>query len=164
MKALQRLKTPFTVKADYSLPFVFNLSVLVFIHHITFMPQRLLFFTTLFERHHVVSLLESQAILTGSALFLCSAMLLKNSNKFQRHGIPLKRRSTCVTVTVISIQMGYSFASRKMRHNINYLPKLLRILILNEKTKSFVTAVGHLNTTHGRDLAIQSKTLCQSQS
>lgn len=99
----QRLKTPFTVKADYSLPFVFNLSVLVFIHHITLMPQRLLFFTTLFERHHVVSLLERQAILTGSALFPCSAMLLKNSNKFQRHGIPLKRLSTCVIVTVISI-------------------------------------------------------------
>lgn len=54
------------MKADYSLPFVFNLSVLLFIQHITLMPQQLIFFKTLFERDHVVSLLESQAILPSS--------------------------------------------------------------------------------------------------
>lgn len=37
-----------------------------------------------------MNLLESQAILTGSALFL-SAKWLKKSNKFQRHGSPLKK-------------------------------------------------------------------------
>lgn len=85
----QTLETPFTVKADYFLLFIFDLSVLVYIQHITLIPQQLFFFKTLFESVGIVSLLESQDILTGSALFL-SAKWLKKSNKFQRYGSPLK--------------------------------------------------------------------------
>lgn len=106
------LENPFTMKADYSLLFIFDLSVLVFIHHITLMPQQLLFFKTLSERVSVVSLLESQAILTGSALFL-SVKWLEKPNKFQRHGSSLKKHSARAVARAISIQKGYSFAIRK---------------------------------------------------
>lgn len=58
------------MKADYYLLFIFDLSVLVFIHHITLMPQQLFFFKIIFERVSVARLLESQAILTSSALLL----------------------------------------------------------------------------------------------
>lgn len=110
---VQRPKTPLTVKVDYSLPFVFDLSVLVFIHHLTLMPQQLVSCKTLFERGGGVSVLESQAVLTGSAFFPCSATLSKELPPIPEAPHPSKERLTCVTVTVISIQMGYSFASSK---------------------------------------------------
>lgn len=108
----QTLETPFTVKADYYLLFIFDLSLLVFIHHITLTPQQLFFFKILFERVSVMIFLESQAIWTGSALFL-SVKWLKKFNEFQGHGSPLKNHSTCAVARVRSIQMGQSVAIRK---------------------------------------------------
>lgn len=83
-----------------------------------------------------MSLLGIQDILTAFALFLHLAVLLRKYNKFQRHGIPLKWCSTCVTDTVIGAPS-----------------KLLGVLILNEKTRIFESQLLDIKT----ELKLQSK-------
>lgn len=127
------------MKADYYLLFIFDLSVLVFIHHITLMPQQLFFFKIIFERVSVARLLESQAILTSSALLL-SVKWLKKFHKFQRHSSPLKKHSTYAVARVRSIQMGQSVAIRKRDVTLITLQNCWEgvggAFILNEKTRA----------------------------